>query len=69
MAELEEWQSRRWLAIYGAVIAAQVQSWYRDGQGGVPAAQMKHFMEEAAAVATLEAEVRVKSYNEGEPLP
>jgi hypothetical protein len=66
---MEETKGKRWLAIYGAMLSAQVQQWTHEGNGGVSAAKLKHFMEEAAAVADLEAEERVKSFNEGEPLP
>lgn len=66
---MEETKGKRWLAIYGAMLAAQVRQYALEGNGGVPARELKHFMEEAAAVADLEAEVRVKSFNEGELLP
>lgn len=54
----EETQSKRWLAIYGAMLAAQCRTWTEEGRGGVPKHVLFVFMEEASAIADLEAEVR-----------
>jgi hypothetical protein len=66
---MEETKGKRWLAIYGAVLASQVQQWFNEGRGGVEATPMWNFMQEAAAVADLEAQVRVMRHNTGELVP
>jgi len=54
----EETKSRRWLAIYGAYIAAQVQDQIRlTGDGYIGNSDMRRFMEEAETIADMEAEV------------
>jgi len=54
----EETKSRRWLAIYGAYIAAQVQDRIRlTGDGYIGNSDMRRFMEEAETIADMEAEV------------
>lgn len=52
----EETKSRRWLAIYGAMIAAQVMEERRLRGEFCNVRQMFYIMEEAAAVADLEVE-------------
>jgi hypothetical protein len=53
----EETKSRRWLAIYGAYIAVQVQERIRlTGDAYISIDMMKGFMEEAACIADLEVE-------------
>ncbi len=53
---LDEFSRHRWLAVYGAMIAIQTREHVRDGYGGPNASLMRHFTEEAAAVADLEEE-------------
>ena len=48
----------RYNAIYGAMIAAQVQDLVRDGGGAPDYSQMRRFVEEAYAVADLAEEVQ-----------
>ena len=53
----EETKSRRWLAIYGAYIAVQVQEQIRlTSDAYISVQMMKGFMEEAATIADLEVE-------------
>ena len=53
----EETKPRRWLAIYGAYIAAQVQEQIRvTGDAYISLKMMKGFMEEAETIADLEVE-------------
>jgi hypothetical protein len=53
----EERKSHRWLAIYGAYIAVQVQEKIRTTTDAyIDLATMQRFMEEAATIADLEVE-------------
>jgi hypothetical protein len=52
----EEFGMRRWLAVYGAMVAAQAREWVLAGRGGVTPEAMVRFREEAEAVANLEEE-------------
>jgi hypothetical protein len=52
----EETKSKRWLAIYGAMIAIQVEDHRRLTTDCCTRQRMKWIMEEAAAIADLEAE-------------
>jgi len=60
----EETKSRRWLAIYGAVIALQVQEYCELTSERPDVRYMKHFIEEAEAIADLEIEAGVELNNE-----
>ena len=53
----DEFKQHRWLAIYGASVAVQAHQNLMDGKGHVLPEDMKHIMEEAGAVADLEAEL------------
>lgn len=52
----EETKGKRWLAIYGAMIAIQVEDYRRLTTECCTRQRMKWIMEEAAAIADLEAE-------------
>lgn len=53
----EETRSRRWLAIYGAYIAAECLEYRLRTSMGISDKMMRGIMEEAEAIADLEAEV------------
>ena len=52
----EETKGKRWLAIYGAMIARQVEDYRRETTECCTRQRMKWIMEEAEAIADLEAE-------------
>lgn len=51
--EMSKWKNKSecWHAIYGACIARQVFDWMNQGRGAPDNEIMKHFIEEAEAVA------------------
>lgn len=57
----EETKSTRWLAIYGAYIAIQVQDRIRlTGDAGISTSLMRSYIEEAECIADLEAEASME---------
>jgi hypothetical protein len=49
----------RWIAVYSAYIASQTAQQFIEGRGAPTEADMRRFVEEASAVADLEAEATV----------
>jgi len=54
--DIKTYKEAKWLAVYGASVAAQCHQHYLDGRGGVTPDAMERIQEEAKAVADLEAE-------------
>jgi hypothetical protein len=61
MAKITE-KKLRYNAVYGAMVAIQVQEHFAEGKGAPDFETMRHFVEEAYAVADLAEEVQPQEW-------